>query len=87
MGPRFTDHARQRLREHRVAREAVQLTIDQPDREDVLNAGRWNERRRGFRRFGDRELHVVWMRRRGDCVVFTVWWRPVPGGARRRRFR
>lgn len=73
----FTDHARHRLRENRVAREAVQLTIDQPDREAVLRPGRWNERLHGVRRFGDRELHVIWMLRRRELVVFTVWWRRV----------
>ena len=77
MDTQFTDHARQRLRENHVAREAVRLTIEQPEREAVLHAGRWNERLHGVRRFGDRELHVIWMRRQRELVVFTVWWRRV----------
>ena len=85
MDTQFTDHARQRLRENRVAREAVRLTVDQPDGETVLHAGRWNERRHGIRRFGDRELHVVWMRRQCELVVVTVWWRRVRRTRRRER--
>ncbi|MGI9116763.1 MAG: DUF4258 domain-containing protein [Gaiellales bacterium] len=75
MDRQFTDHADDRVREHHIAREAVYLTIAQPDREAVLNAGRWNESQHGARRFGDRELHVVWMRRHGELLVFTVWWK------------
>lgn len=46
-----------------------------PDSEMTLNVGRWNERTRSRRRFGDRILNVVWVEDDAEgFVVLTVWW-------------
>ena len=62
------------MRERHVPPEAVELTVRRPDAELILHAGRWNERTRSRRRFGDRELHVVWTCD-GRILILAVWWR------------
>ncbi len=69
---RFTDHARQRLRERRLPPEAVALAIAELERVEVLDAGTWSERYRHRRRMGRRRVEVVWVWEHADRVVLTV---------------
>jgi len=78
----YTQHAKFRRSERRVPREAVVMVIREPDTQQLLNEGRWNERWHSQRRFGDRVLHVIWAQRDDVVVVFTTWWKST---LRRRR--
>ena len=84
VAPEYRQHAVVRIRSRHVPREAVLLTMRQPDRFEVLSRGSRDERYRAVRTFGRRELTVIWRDAGTHAVVITAWWRSVRmrGGGR-----
>ena len=78
MAPTYRFHASFRQRGRHVPAEAVLLVLADPEREDVLDAGCWNERWMSRRRFGRRVLFVVWREDSEGYVVITMWWKFAP---------
>ena len=82
MTPTYRFHATYRQRGRHVPAEAVLLVLAEPEREDVLDAGCWNERYMSRRQFGRRVLYVVWREDSEGFVVITMWWKFAPRNRR-----
>ena len=67
----YTDHALKRIRQRRITREQVEVTINEPH---VVDQDKIPGRRVANREFGRRRLKVVYAPTNSDVFVITAYW-------------